>query len=91
MLQRLEFNTQTIQMVEASLVEASLYQKWKNSSKSKGHIQVSKYLTEVCHGFLLPMPSIDIPNLIGSRVFFMETRHLDLGLANRFKYERLEM
>ena len=33
LLQRLEFNTQTIQMVEASLIP-----KWKNSSKSKGHI-----------------------------------------------------
>ena len=34
-----------------------------DTSPAVESVTTSKLLTEVCHGFLLPVPSVDIPNL----------------------------
>jgi hypothetical protein len=34
-----------------------------DTSPAVASVTTSKLLTEVCHGFLLPVPSVDIPNL----------------------------
>ena len=88
MLQRLEFNTQPSKWLKHLWLKHLCTKNGKTLANQKA-TSLSISLKSVM-GFSSQCQALTFQTSSAAS-FFMETRHLDLGLANRFKYERLEM